>query len=403
MATLNITNSFVSGTLIKSAEVNQNFQDIVNWSTQIAQDNFATFTGTVTWNVTSNVKSLSITSTSQEGAVEITHNSNVLFANKPLFKITDSVAQTNSGVSLLWLENSSASNQAPLINLKKADANPYIKLQDSSGNDRTSIYNNRILMDDTAGGKADLQPAYLKLNDATASAELRQTSLKFLNSLSDITIDSNASLGFIHNFKNTANVDIAAWQQNGSNRIRFSSDSTIVQNHANSGSGYEFIRCFDSSNSERFRVKTDGQILFGPSLSTTLNPVSSNAVEVSSGTSSYKILSYAQSGLAPAQKAIRTDHIKGVWNSTTQTWSFDSVAGLGVGQPTSQGDHLDINSTDSWRIVAIFVSLSYPGGTTTPFPQSFTFSTRSDTSWRIYINAPSNGQIMDLLILKAEP
>src|SRR5579872_1652042 len=100
MALLSITNTFSPGTVIASAQTNQNFTDIINWANgNITNVNIGTMNGPLTWGITTNVLAESITTTSTAGAVQIVQNGNLSAAMAGL-NVTSSVAQS-SGAALM--------------------------------------------------------------------------------------------------------------------------------------------------------------------------------------------------------------------------------------------------------------------------------------------------------------
>lgn len=114
MATLSVTNTFISGTLAKSSEVNQNFIDLINWSSgQIQNDNFGTMTGQITWAITTGVKAISITNSGNEGSVLITQSAS-LNPNKSSFRLIDNAAQT-LGDADMYLNMASLSSTVPIF------------------------------------------------------------------------------------------------------------------------------------------------------------------------------------------------------------------------------------------------------------------------------------------------
>src|SRR5258708_5037539 len=116
MATLNVTNTFTAGTIIKSSEVNQNFSDIVSWGNgNISDTNFGTMTGTITWSVTTNNLSINSTNTGNAGSVSIAHNG-TLATSKSAVKITSNAAQS-LGTAIVNIEATSVSNAIPALRI----------------------------------------------------------------------------------------------------------------------------------------------------------------------------------------------------------------------------------------------------------------------------------------------
>ena len=97
--------------------MNQNFTDLVNWSSgQIQNDNFGTFNGPLTWSISTGVKAISIANSGNEGSVSITQ-SIALNPLKSSLSIVDNATQT-SGLAEVYLSMTSISSTIPLV---KAD------------------------------------------------------------------------------------------------------------------------------------------------------------------------------------------------------------------------------------------------------------------------------------------
>jgi hypothetical protein len=112
MANLTIPHSFTSNTSILSAQVNANFAAVASKiNGNILQDSFGTFTGAVSWSISSNVLAQSVSSSSTEGVVSISATG-VLGSGKSGIKLTSAAAQT-TGDAGLYVYFSSASSSIP--------------------------------------------------------------------------------------------------------------------------------------------------------------------------------------------------------------------------------------------------------------------------------------------------
>lgn len=110
---LSIPNTFTGSTLIKSADMNTNFAAIVTvLNGNVATDNFATFTGAVTWNVVSNVLCQSISTNSNLGALSIS-STGALTSARSLLYLSSTAAQT-AGDAGLHVDFSSTSSTIPV-------------------------------------------------------------------------------------------------------------------------------------------------------------------------------------------------------------------------------------------------------------------------------------------------
>lgn len=123
MATLSFTHTFVSGTLAKSSEVNQNFTDILLWSTNIQEDNFATFEGALVWNITAGVLAADITNAGSEGSISITQ-STALAASKASIKAIHSGNDNASSLGAFYGQFTNASNARPIFQAQSSHAGP---------------------------------------------------------------------------------------------------------------------------------------------------------------------------------------------------------------------------------------------------------------------------------------
>lgn len=119
MATLSLTNTFIAGTLAKASEVNQNFTDLVNWSSgNIQNDNLGTMNGTISWTIATGVKAISIANSGNEGSIGITQSVG-LNPNKATIRIIDNAAQT-AGDAEIYVSMSSLSSTIPILKLDYA-------------------------------------------------------------------------------------------------------------------------------------------------------------------------------------------------------------------------------------------------------------------------------------------
>lgn len=113
MSALSVSNTFVANTTIFSAEVNQNFSDIISWANgNIANDNFGTMTGEISWSISSNVFAIDIANAGTEGSINIAQ-SGVLASGKSALKVAASGTQ-NAGAALVDFSFSGAAT-IPLI------------------------------------------------------------------------------------------------------------------------------------------------------------------------------------------------------------------------------------------------------------------------------------------------
>lgn len=117
MATLSLTNTFIAGTLAKASEVNQNFTDLINWSSgNIQNDNLGVMNGVINWTITTGVKAINIANSGNEGSIAITQSVG-LNPSKATIRIIDNAAQT-SGDAEVYISMTSLSSTIPLF---KAD------------------------------------------------------------------------------------------------------------------------------------------------------------------------------------------------------------------------------------------------------------------------------------------
>lgn len=127
MSLLSVTNTFVSGTIIRSADVNQNFTDVISWANgNISQVNFSTMTGSVNWSVSSNAKSISSTNTGNQGSALFAHNG-TLGAGLSAFAITSNAAQS-LGKALLEVTSTNASNAIDGVRITDPGPGPSLAL-----------------------------------------------------------------------------------------------------------------------------------------------------------------------------------------------------------------------------------------------------------------------------------
>lgn len=120
MSTLAITTTFAAGNLIKSAEVNQNFTDVVSWGNgNIQQDNFGTLSGQVTWTITANLLAQQISNAGTQGSVNMTYTG-ALAASKAPLMISNSTAQSSGNAAGLYLESTHASTTIPAVKISQS-------------------------------------------------------------------------------------------------------------------------------------------------------------------------------------------------------------------------------------------------------------------------------------------
>jgi len=125
MATLVIPNTFIPGTKAEAAKVTGNFNSIVNWSTTLDVDNFATLTGELDFNV-GTTKAVEITNTGTQPSIDVLSNGSStalaiansvqLTGSKSTILITDSVAQVTAGSAELKMALS-ASATIPAVEI----------------------------------------------------------------------------------------------------------------------------------------------------------------------------------------------------------------------------------------------------------------------------------------------
>lgn len=129
MATLSLTNTFIAGTLAKASEVNQNFTDLVNWSSgNIQNDNIGILNGAITWSVTTGVKAISIANSGNEGSIGITQ-SVALNPNKSTLRIIDNATQV-SGDAEIYVSMTSISSTIPILKLDYAGSQVFAVKRD---------------------------------------------------------------------------------------------------------------------------------------------------------------------------------------------------------------------------------------------------------------------------------
>ncbi len=129
MATLSLTNSFIAGTLAKASEVNANFTDIVNWANgNVGSDNIGTLTGTVTWNITTGVKAVDITTSGNETAVSILQTT-ALNPNKAVLRIEDTATEI-SGDAVAYFKLDSIGSTIPALRVDYAGSQVFAVKKD---------------------------------------------------------------------------------------------------------------------------------------------------------------------------------------------------------------------------------------------------------------------------------
>jgi microcystin-dependent protein len=100
MATLTVTNTYIAGTLAKASEVNQNFNDIINWAAgNIQNDNIGTLSGPITWSITTGVQAISIANSGSEGSMTVTQSA-LLTAGKAIVLIDDNASSSSNTLAL---------------------------------------------------------------------------------------------------------------------------------------------------------------------------------------------------------------------------------------------------------------------------------------------------------------
>jgi hypothetical protein len=128
MSTLSTTYTFSAGNLIKSAEVNQNFTDIVSWGNgNIQQDNIGTLSGTITWAVTSNTLAQSISNSGTQGSISLTYTG-VLAASKAPLRISNSTAQTAGDAAVFYGESTNVSSSIAAVKISNSGTGPVLDL-----------------------------------------------------------------------------------------------------------------------------------------------------------------------------------------------------------------------------------------------------------------------------------
>lgn len=128
MSTLSTTYTFSAGNLIKSAEVNQNYTDIVSWGNgNIQQDNLGTMSGTITWAITSNTLAQSISNSGTQGSIAMTYTG-VLAASKAPLRISNSTAQTAGDAAVFYGESTNASTTIAAVKLSQSGTGPILDL-----------------------------------------------------------------------------------------------------------------------------------------------------------------------------------------------------------------------------------------------------------------------------------
>lgn len=119
MASLSITNTFVSGNVITAAGHNQNWTDVITWANgNIGADNFDTMTETVVWNLSTNALGIQSTNTGTEGSASFAHNG-TLASTKSALKVTSNAAQS-AGTAIVEITTSSASSNIPALKITDA-------------------------------------------------------------------------------------------------------------------------------------------------------------------------------------------------------------------------------------------------------------------------------------------
>lgn len=121
MSLLAVTYTFSPGGVIRASEHNQNMQDIITWGNgNIDNTNLGVFSGTVTWNVTTNVKSISSINTGTAGSASFQQNG-TLSTGLSALSVSSNAAQS-LGAALVSLTASSASNNIPSLLITDAGA-----------------------------------------------------------------------------------------------------------------------------------------------------------------------------------------------------------------------------------------------------------------------------------------
>lgn len=134
MATLSVTNSFVAGTLAEASEVNTNFQDIITWSQgNIQEDNLGTFSGLLSWNISTGVGAIAVSNSGDQGSIVLTQSA-ALNPNRAGLKLEHTAAEV-SGDAAAFVDLSNASSSIPGILSRHAGSGDAVQAKQSgSGN-----------------------------------------------------------------------------------------------------------------------------------------------------------------------------------------------------------------------------------------------------------------------------
>lgn len=123
MASLTVTHTFVPGTSADAAEANTNFQDIVTWSQgNVQEDNLGTFSGALTWSISTGVVAMSVANSGDQGSLELTQSA-ALNPNRSGVKLSHTAAET-AGDAGLFVDFTNASSTVPLVKAKANSASP---------------------------------------------------------------------------------------------------------------------------------------------------------------------------------------------------------------------------------------------------------------------------------------
>lgn len=121
MATLTVTNQYISGTLAKASEVNQNFTDVINLiNGNIQNDNLGTMSGEVTWNITTSLKAIEITNAGGETSIEVTQSA-APDPNKAIVLIDDN-SSPSSNTLAFQVDSTSRGAAMPRMTTVQRDA-----------------------------------------------------------------------------------------------------------------------------------------------------------------------------------------------------------------------------------------------------------------------------------------
>jgi hypothetical protein len=258
----------------------------------ILQDSFGTFTGVVTWSISSNVLAQSVSSSSTEGVVSISATG-VLGSGKSGIKLTSAAAQT-TGDAGLYVYFSSASTTIPAALFQSAGTGRVLKVVSTTAPSIPAPVMNTTQRDAVTGAAGDqIYNSTLKrpeFHDGTAwrGANIYQvvskTSAYTATGNDDVILADTAS----------------AWQL----------DLPAAASHA--GKIYRIVKTTSDFNA--LTIEPNSSETIGGSANTTLN-TSGESLEIISDGSNWQIL---------------RRHIPSTYTSYTPTWS-----NLGAGSITT--------------------------------------------------------------------